>query len=175
MNIPYLIKVIKSNKLSELTAIIDAPPIDMNLAIWDSIDAGEIEIDDEKDRVTVLVEDVQPWHNPDLSNKILRTIQHYASNSTNITRGRLNGYIKEPISEKGYPMHEYFMSLQYLIDTGVVVEEVISVPGIKNKRPPHKFAFLGLPENDEVNAEWNAKAVNKWIDDVAKQTGNNVK
>lgn len=168
MNIPYLVQVAKSNKLSEIVALIDTPPIDMNLAIWDSIDAGEIEVDEEKDRITVLVENIQPWHNPDLSNKILRVIQHYAANETNITRGRLNGYIKEPITDKGYPMHEYFMSLQYLVDTGVVTEDVVSVPGVKNKRPPHKFAFLCLPENDEVNAEWNAKAVNKWIADSEK-------
>lgn len=168
MNIPYLVKVAKSNKLSEVVALMDMPPIDMNLAIWDSIDAGEIEVDEEKDRITVLVETVEPWQNTDLANKIVRVIQHYAKNETNITRGRLNGYVKEPITGKGYPMHEYFMSLQALIDAGTITEEVISVPGVKGKRQPHIFAFLGLPENDEVNAEWNAKAVNKWISDMEK-------
>jgi hypothetical protein len=170
MNIPYLIKVAKTNKLSELVALIDTPPLDMNLAIWDSIDAGEIEVDEEKDRIKVVIpeEDIQPWQDPDLANKLIRTIQHYAKNDTNITRGRLNGYIKEPITDKGYPMHEYFMTLQALIDTGQVTEEIISVPGVKGKREPHKFAFLCLPENGEQNAEWNAKAVNKWIADSEK-------
>lgn len=167
-NVPYLIKTLKTNKLSELAAVIDSPPLDMNLAIWESIDRGEIKVDEDKDRVTILADVVEPWHNPDLSNKLLRVIQHYAKNNTNITRGRMNGYIKEPITEKGYPMHEYFMSLQYLIDTGVVLEEVIDVPGVKKKRPPHKFAFLCLPENGENNAEWNAGAVNKWIADIEK-------
>lgn len=167
-NVPYLIKTIKTNKLSELAAVIDTPPLDMNLAIWDSIDRGEITVDENKDRVTIITETVEPWHNPDLTNKILRAIQHYAKNNTNITRGRMNGYIKEPITDKGYPMHEYFMSLQYLIDNGTVLEEVISVPGVKGKRQPHVFAFLCLPENAEQNSEWNAKAVNKWIADGEK-------
>lgn len=170
MNIPYLIKVAKTNKLSEIVALIDTPPLDMNLAIWDSIDAGEIKIDEEKDRIHIIMpeEDIQPWQNPDLASKLLRVIQHYAKNETNITRGRLNGYIKEPISDKGYPLHEYHMTLQFLIDNGQIVQEVIDVPGIKGKRQPHKFAFLCLPENGEKNAEWNAKAVNKWIADMEK-------
>jgi hypothetical protein len=167
MNIPYLIKTVKTNKLSELVACIDAPPLDMNLAIWDSMDAGEIEIDEAKDRVKALVEP-ELWHNADIANKLIRTIQHYAKNDTNITRGRMNALVKDPVSQLGYPMHEYFMSLQYLVDSGLVVEDVISVPGVKNRRPPHKFAFLCLPENAEKNAEWNAKSVNKWITDMEK-------
>lgn len=166
MNIPYLLKTIKTNKLSELAAVIDTPPLDMNLAIWDSIDAGEIELNEDKDLVTILTEDVQLWHNPDIASKLLRVIQHYAANEINITRGRLQSYIKEPISGRGYPMHEYLMSLQYLIDTGVISEEIISVPEVKKKRPYHKFVFLCLPENN--NEEWNAKAVNKWIADFEK-------
>jgi hypothetical protein len=54
-----------------------------------------------------------------------------------------------------------------LIDEGQVTEEIISVPKT-GKRPFHKFVFIGLPENAEQNPEWNAKAVNKWIDDFAK-------
>lgn len=165
MNIPYLLKTIKTNKLSELVACIEAPPIDVNLAIWEAIDAGDIEIDEDKDRVKVLTEDVQPWHDPELAGKLLRVIQHYCANDTNITRGRMNAFIQEPITTKGYPMHEYFMSLQYLVDNGTVVEEVVSVPK-SGKRPYHKFVFLCLPDND--NAEWNAKAVNKWIADFEK-------
>lgn len=164
MNILYLLKTLKTNKLSELVAVIDAPPIDVNLAIWEAMDRGEIELDEEKDRITAL-KDAELWHNPDLTNKLLRVIQHYTRQETNITRGRLNAYIKDPISENGYPMHEYFMSLQYLIDTDTVVEEIVSVPKTK-KRPYHKFVFLCLPEND--NEEWNAKAVSKWIDGFAK-------
>lgn len=166
MNVLYLLKILETEKLSEFVANIDLAPLDMNLAIWGAIDAGEIKIDEEKDQIKAL-KDAEPSADPDLQNKLSRAIQHYAKNETNITRGRLNGYIKDPASGHGYAWHEYLMALQQLIDTGVVVQDTIDVPKSK-KRPAHKFAFLGLPEND--NAEWNAKAVNKWIDDVAKAT-----
>lgn len=165
MNILYLLKVLKTNKITELAQAIDAPPLDMNLAIWAAIDAGEIEMDEDKNRVEPLKE-ATVWQDPELATKLLRVIQHYAKNGTNITRGRLQSYIKEPITGQGYPLHEYLMTLQSLVDAGTVIEEVVSVPGVKKVRPPHKFVFLCLPGND--NEEMNAKAVNKWIDDFAK-------
>lgn len=160
MNIPYLLKVLNTDKLSELVANIDLPPIDMNLAIWDSIDAGEIEIDEAKDRVKVL-KDAVPSSDADLTDKILRVIRHYVANNTNITRGRLNSYMKDPMTGVGYPWHEYVTTLQHLIDQGVIVEEITSVPKTKD-RPYHKFVFLCLPDQEE-NAEWNAREINNWI------------
>lgn len=166
MNIPYLLKTLETNKLSEVAGSMDMPPLDMNLALWGAIDSGDIEIDEKKDRIKALKEP-EPWHNPDLANKLIRVIQHYAKNQANITRGRLNAYMKDPLTSVGYPIHEYLMTLQYLIDQGQVVEEIVSVPKTKS-RPFHRFVFLCLPEYEEQNAEWNAKAVNKWIDDFAK-------
>lgn len=162
MNIPYLLKTIGTVKLSELVAVIDAPPIDLNLAIWDSIDNGEIEVDEDKDRVKLTAKDAQPWHNPDLATKIIRVAQHYAANEVNINKGRLDAYIRDPKTGAGEPMHEYLMTLQYLIDTGQLVQEIVSLPKTP-KRPYHKFLFLCLPENAEVNQEWNAKQINSWI------------
>jgi len=77
----------------------------------------------------------------------------------------MNAYMKDPATGKGYPLHEYLMTMQYLIDTGQVLEHVVSVPQTK-KRPFHRFVFLCLPGND--NEEWNAKAINKWIADFEK-------
>lgn len=166
MNILYLLKILETNKLSELVAAMDLAPIDMNLVLWEAIDAGEIEVNEKKDRVKAL-KDAEPWHNPDLSSKLLRVIQHYVANETNITVGRLNSYMKDVANEHlGYPVHEFLMSMQYLIDNGTVIEEIVSVPELKGKRPYHRFVFLCLPEND--NQEWNARVVNKWIDDFAK-------
>lgn len=165
MNVLYLLKILDTKKLSELVAIMDLPPIDMNLAIWSAIDAGDIEIDEDKDRVTALRE-ATPWHDPELSNKVLRVVQHYAKNESNITVGRLNSYMKDPGSGIGYKAHEYLMSTQYLIDNGTIIEEVISVPEVKGKRPFNRFVFLCLPDNP--NEEWNARAVNKWIDGFSK-------
>lgn len=165
MNVLYLIKCLDSKKLSDLTAAMDMAPLDLNLTIWKAIDDGEIEIDEEKDRVKALKE-AEAWHNPDLASKLIRVFQHYAENEANITRGKLGSYMKDPMTGQGYPIHEFVMTLQYLIDQGTIEEEVISVPEIKNKRPYHRFVFLCLPGND--NQEWNAKAVNKWIADFEK-------
>lgn len=184
MNIPYFLSILKTEKLSELVANIDLPPLDLNLAIWDSIDRREIEIDEENDSVRLLV-NPEPTSDPDLKNKILRAIQHYCQEKTNITRGRLNSYVKDPVTGKGYAWHEYIMAVQHLIDGGLVVQDIIDVPekaktiiGKKGKqkrkilRPAHKFAFLGLAENEEVNAEWNAGAINKWMEDIEKAIAN---
>lgn len=159
MNIPYLLKILNTTKLSELVANIDLPPLDMNLAIWDSIKAGEIEVDENNDKIRALVEPEVSFE-PELASKILRLIQHYASKEINVTRGTLNSAIKDPATGNGYAWHEYIAALQYLIDTGQVIEQQISVPKTKS-RPYHKFVFLCLEDNP--NEEWNAREVNKWI------------
>lgn len=165
MNVLYLLKILETNKLSELVAAMDIAPIDMNLAIWGAIERGEIEINEDKDRVKALKE-AESWHDPELASKVLRVIQHYAKNESNITVGRLNSYIKDPASGVGYKLHEYLMSTQFLIDNGTILEETISVPEVKGQRPFHRFVFLCLPGNP--NEEWNARAVNKWITDFQK-------
>ena len=159
MNIPYLLKILNTNKIQELVSNIDLPPIDINLAIWDAISAKQVEVDEKKGTITALVEPEASF-NSDLASKLLRVIQHYASKEMNVTRGTLNSVIKDPSSDRGYPWHEYICALQYLIDSGQVIEEVVSVPKTKN-RPYHKFVFLCLEGND--NQEWNAREVNKWL------------
>lgn len=176
MNIPYLLKILDTNELKELVANIDAPALDMNLAIWEAIDRGEIEIDDNAGTVKLLVTP-EPSSDSDLKHKLLRVIQHYAREEVNVTRGRLNSYVKDPVTGRGYAWHDYLCALQHLIDGGLVVQEIIDVPEATKKfidkkgrkkqkmtRPAHKFAFLGLADNAEVNAEWNAREVNKWIE-----------
>lgn len=161
MNLIYLLSILNTNKISELVENIDLPPIDINLAIWDAVERGEVDLDEEKGIITLL-QDAEPTADEELADKLLRVIQHYASKEINITRGRLNSVIKDPMdASKGYPWHEYLMALQWLIDTGKVVEDEISVPEVKKKRPFHRFVFLGLPDNP--NEEWNAREVNKWI------------
>lgn len=180
MNVAYLLKILGTESLPELVANIDLPALDMNLAIWDALDKKEIEIDETNNTVKLLVEPI-PSSDSELKNKILRVIQHYAREETNVTRGRLNSYIKDPTSGQGYPWHEYVMAVQHLIDGGLVSEDVIEVPEAKKRfidkkgrkkekiiRPAHKFAFLGLTENSQ-NSEWNRKAVNKWIADIDAQ------
>lgn len=174
MNIPYLVTILKTDKLSEVISNIDLVPLDMNLAVWDSIDRGEIEIDEEIDFIKVLGVAVQPSSDDDLRLKLIRVVQHYAKNETNITRGRLNTQVKDSTSGNGYRWHEYIMALQHLVDRGHVTEEVVEIPEVvevkvsnrgKRKqvvtRPEHKFVFLGLPGND--NKDWNLRAVNKWL------------
>lgn len=165
MNIPYLENCLETNKFSDLVGVMDMVPLDMNLAIDDSIAAGEIEIDRKKNTVKVLIDDVQPWFNPELTDKLLRTIRNYAKNETIISRGRMNALVKDPMdptNARGYRTHEYIMSMQYLIDSGQVTEDI--VPIVKSKKyPAHTFVFLGLPENKEHHQEWQAKAVNNWI------------
>lgn len=163
MNIPFLIKTLKTDKLSEVVANIDAAPIDFNLALRDALKAKEIEIDESKDLIISLVENPEGWRDSELADKIIRTMGHYIDNESNITRGRLLSTIKDPVSLRGYPTHEYLMTLQDMIDKGEVLELDIEIPEIKKKRPYHRFVFLCLP--GKPNEEWNARIVNKWIAD----------
>lgn len=160
INIPYLLKILDTKKLSELVANIDLPPLDINLLVWDAEKAGQIETDVDNDKITALTEPEKTF-NSDLANKLLRTMQHYEAQEVNITRGRLNSAIKDPTTGAGYPYHEYLMALHYLIDSGQIEQEVVSVPEIKDKRPFHKFVFLQFPDNP--NEDWNRNEVNKWI------------
>lgn len=162
INVLYLLKILETSKLSELVQAIELPPLDLNIALWEALDKGEIEINEKKDKIKALKE-AEPWHDPVLASKLLRVVQQYAKNESNVTVGRMNSYIKDPGTGKGYSLHEYLMTMQFLIDQGQVEERVVSVPGVKDKRPPNKFVFLCLPEHGDKNEEWNAKAVNKWI------------
>lgn len=177
MNIPFLLSILETESIEDLVANIDAAPLDMNLAIWESIDRGEIEVNDEEGTVKLLKKP-EPSSDPELRNKILRTIQHYARDEVNITRGRLNSQVKDMSTGKGYAWHEYLCAVQHLIDDKIIVADEVDVPQSTKKftdkkgrkkekilRPAHKFVFLGLAENAEVNQEWNARAVNKWIDE----------
>lgn len=165
MNILYLLKILGTNKISELVENIDTPPLDYNLAIADAEAAGHIEVDREKDTIKALVEPELTFDS-DLANKLLRTMQHYEARELNMTRGRLNNLIKDPVTQMGYGYHDYLCALQYLIDSKQIEEAVVSVPKF-GKRPYHKFVFLQFPDND--NEEWNTREVNKWIANFAKK------
>ncbi len=163
-NIPYLLKILDTNKLSEVVANLDLPFLDIDLLLNDAEVAGQIEINRKKDKIKALVEPEISF-DPELADKLLRTLQHYERRGTNATRGRINSLIKDPSSNIGYPWHEYLMALQYLIDSGQIEEQPITVPKAAD-RPVHKFVFLQFPDNP--NEDWNRKVVNKWIADFHK-------
>lgn len=165
INIPYLLKILDTKKLSELVANIDLPPLDINLLIWDAEKDGQIKLDVDKDQVTAIAEP-EITFDSDLASKLLRTMQHYETQELNITRGRLNSVIKDPASGKGYAWHEYLMALHYLIDSDQIEQETVEVPK-KGDRPLHKFVFLQFPENP--NDDWNRNEVNKWVANFAKK------
>lgn len=177
MNVAYFLSILNTEKFSELIIEIDAVSLDMNLAIWDAIERGEIEVDEENDTVKLIK--FEPSCDEVLADKLYRTIKHYADNKAVATRGRLNPQVKDPKTGIGYAWHEYIMSLQYLIDTGKVVQKIITVPerkghkiGKKGKRiefiarPEHTFAFLCLPENEKYNDDWCAASVNRWLAEI---------
>lgn len=165
-NIPYLLRILDTNKLSELVANIDLPPLDTNLLIWDAEKDGQIEINEPKDRVKSLVQH-EVTFDSDLASKLLRVMQKYESEEVNVSRGFLNRLIKDPETGLGYPYHEYLMALHYLIDSEQIQQEVVEVPEVKGKRPYHKFVFLQFPDNP--NEDWNRNEVNKWIANWAKK------
>lgn len=147
-----------------LISNIDAPLLDINIALWEAEDAGEIKIDQKKDKIKVLKE-ATPSCDRDLADKIMKVVRHYEKQELNVTVGKLLSWVKNPAMEHNYPYHDYICSLQYLIDTGEVKEEIVSLPKAGD-RPFHKFVFLCLDGNP--NEEWNSKAINKFIAEFEK-------
>lgn len=138
---------------------IDLPFLDINLAIDDAIEAGQIEVDREKDRIELL-QKPEVTFDSDLAGKLLRTMQHYAKKELNITRGRLTSLVKNNGSQFNYPYHDYLMALQYLIDSKQIEVEEVTIPK-QGKRPFQKWFVLQFPGNP--NEDWNRNAVNKFI------------
>lgn len=169
VNIPYLLKILNTEDSLELAQNIDLPALDINLSIHKARDEGSVEVDREKGTVKITGK-VKPSCDELLAAKLFRMMEYYADEQKNITRGRLNFMVKAPGDENTYPWHEYLMALQWLIDTGRVIEYEIDVPESKKKNgnPYHKFVFLGIATNDEVNEEWNTKEVQKWLDTFEK-------
>ncbi len=165
MNVPYLLKILGTKKISELVENIDLPPLDINLLLDDAVAEGQIEVNREKDKIKAL-KDPEISFDADLANKLLRTMQNYEKQEKNITRGKLNSLVKDPATGVGYGWHDYLTSLQYLIDSGQVEEVVVGVPAVGD-RPYHKFVFLCFPDNP--NEDWNRAVVNKWVDSFAKK------
>lgn len=159
MNIPYLLKILDTRKLSELVANIDLPPLDINLALDEAESMGEISIDRKKDKIKLLVEP-EITFDSDLASKLLRTMQQYEKRELNITRGRLNSLIKDPASGRGYGYHEYLMALHYLIDSDQIEQKIETVPK-EGQRPFHRFVFLQFKDNP--NDDWNRGVINNWI------------
>lgn len=159
MNIPYLLKILDTEKLSVLVENLDMPPLDFNLAIWDAENAKQIEVDRDKDRVKLLVTPEKSFDS-DLATKIVRLMQQHERKELNISRGWLNSLMKDPMTGLGYPWHDYLMTLQYLIDSDQIEQQIESVPKV-GKRPYHKFVFLQFPDNN--NEDWNRNEINKWI------------
>lgn len=135
------------------------PPLDFNLAIWDAENAKQIEVNRDKDRVKLLVTPEKSFDS-DLASKIIRLMQQHERNEINIPRGWLNSLMKDRVTGLGYPWHDYLMTLQYLIDSDQIEQQVESVPKAL-KRPYHKFVFLQFPGNP--NEDWNRNEINKWI------------
>jgi hypothetical protein len=159
INVLYLLKQLETNKLSVLVENIDAPLLDINVALFESEDSGQVKIDHKKDKIEALQE-ATPSYDVDLADKMLSVIKHYASKEINISAGKLQSWVKNPGLDHNYPYHDYVCTLQYLIDTNQIIEETVTVPQM-NKRPFHRFVFLCLKDNP--NEEWNSREVNKWI------------
>lgn len=166
MNLPYILKTLKTTKLSELVANIDAPPIDINIALWDAVKNGSIELNEAKDKVKLLVEVETPKNMTieeiEMRQKVLRVIDEFGKREALPTRGRLIGYIKDPVTQQGYKTHDLIVAVQSLLDEGLIVEKILSVPAIKDVRPFNRFVFYGFPDNQQMD-EWAEKAIAKWL------------
>lgn len=156
-NILYLLHILNTNKLPELVEIIEAAPIDVNIALWEAEDREQVKIDGET--ITPIV-DFTPTADENLTYKIFKVVERYNKEGHDITETRLLNYMKDPATNVGYPFHEYLMAVHYMIEKGSIEKYEIKVKKTK-KVPERTFEFLTLPEN--LDKQFGQAAVDEWV------------
>lgn len=158
-----LLKSQNTTKLSEIVQYLSMAPIDIDLVLYRAIKAGEVEVDKEKDRIKPLTDDVPPYYNSDLAEKISELISQYDEQDANITRNRLEAVVLDLHGSHGYPIHQflttmYAMEQDQIPDMPKLNTYEISVPKM-GKRPYNKFKFYTYLDHQE----FGSKAVNDYI------------
>lgn len=165
----YLIKALDTNDLKEVIGHLSLSPLDIDLLLYEAQEKGEIEIDKEKARITVLT-DPTPYYDVALADKLVKTMNYYDKQGANITRNRLEQNALDLAGKHGCPIHDFVCTL-YALEQGDVAgmpkvyKYEISVPEIKDKRPANTFVFYTLLDHQE----YGASAVNDFIDQWDKK------
>lgn len=163
LNIPYIATVYKINKISSLIENIDAPVLDINLALWDAEDSGLIKLDREKDTIEVL-EFGRTLPNPELLAKLKEVIAWYNADGRAVNRNKLVSHTFSNSTRFDPPRQDFFCGLDWAVENGQIIahEVEVELPAGKkgNRTKTAKFVVYSLPEYDAK------EMVDNFIDDV---------
>ena len=167
--LPTLLKALDTTDLGRVVGYLSMAPIDIDLMLYEAQDNGEVEINKEKGTVKLLKEPEDIYYSVDLAPKLVKIIQRYDMQGSNITRSRLEEITLALNGKYGYPIHDFICTLYALTEGKVylypkVNKYDISLPEIKKKRPYHLFEFYTFLDHQE----FGAKAVNAAIDQWSK-------
>lgn len=159
-----LIKALGTDDLIEVIKRISLAQIDIDVMLYEAQESGAVEIDKEKGKVKVIKDPETIYYNEKLLSQIKKIIRFYDQQEANITRSRLENIVTDPVGIHGYPIHDFYCTMYYLDESGVVNKYSIDVPK-KGERPAHTFEFYTYLDHKE----FGAKAVNNFIDQFSKK------
>lgn len=142
LNIPHIAKVYGIDKISSLVENIDAPVLDINLALWDAEDAGLIKLDREKDSIEV-VEFLRTLPDADLLAKLKEVIAWYNKDGRAINRNKLVSHAFSNSTRFDPPRQDFFCGLDWAVEAGEILTEEVKVETKKGKTA--NFVVYWLP------------------------------
>jgi hypothetical protein len=159
-----LLKALGSKSLDEVVSKISLSPLDIDVLLYEAQEAGDVEVNREKNTIKPLKEPNQLYYNDKLLSQIKKIIRFYDQQEANIVRSRLEMVAVDPMGVYGYPKHDFYCTLYYLEQSGEVNKYDISVRK-RGSRPAHTFEFYTFLDHQE----FGAKAVNNFIEQFDKK------
>lgn len=158
LNIPYILSVYEIKKLSHLIENIDAPVIDINLALWAYEKEGVITIDRKKDTVDITGKWVKTFENNELLGKLKEVVRFYNQDGRAVNRGKLEAHTFSQSSRYDPPRQDFFLALDWAVEQGEIFKEEVEIENEKGKKLKFVVYWVGGYERDEM--------INNFISDV---------
>lgn len=170
INILYLMRILnfKKGKLDDFFEqtglLLQESYLDVNIALWEAVDRGEISLTN-TDKGVVL-EDKGKLLNRfgvdiDLAEKLVKVVNQYSKDGRLIDKNRLDSYvITGNLMDPKF--HVYFCALDWLVEEGKLIRDVITVEADKAfKRPKRVFMVFMMP--GEQDKGFQQKFIDAWL------------
>lgn len=153
--VSYLFQQFPKHSPSELIALLQMPPIEVNSAMWLAQELGWItELDKKKDRIK-FVEAPDNWHfgwvEDVLETTLAYCFKRLAQDETDLDEHFLSEWTA------GYPAHDVIIAMKRLLADKVLSEYVLT--DVDKDGTENKYKFFTLYENRDK--QWGKKSFKK--------------
>lgn len=147
-----LLKALDTTDLEKVVGNLDMAPIDVDVMLYDAQEAGDIEVDRNKNKIKALSEPDALYSNSALLTQMRKLISYYDKQSANITKTRLEMICLDPMGKNGYLNQDVICTLYVLEHQDDIRKYDITVPK-KKTRPEHTFEFYTFVEHQDFGKE----------------------